>query len=252
MRLGSRVWVTRDGRMATRTLRGFGMAIVMCGDDCTTEQKNSGHRCGDPQLSYVGAVLAKYEENHYDDSDFCALVWDAESESVTSITYASTRGWTYHNGATVDASPGVLAAAQVWAEDRWTAELTRRAEIEATIPAKGKTVRSMTKRGKNVGITGRVMWYGVDKYKSDRFVTYYRVGIKVEGEDTLRYLSADSVQVIDAEPIDYAAITEQAHHAARSNGVRSAYMSGWGSVMGPLPGEYPAIFRATADSNATN
>ncbi|SFO66239.1 hypothetical protein SAMN05216207_11642 [Pseudonocardia ammonioxydans] len=78
------------------------MSITVCGPACTTEIKNSGRSCGDPQRSYVGAVLATYEANGYDDSDFLAVVWDGDQ--VTTCEYASTRGWTYHNHATTDAT----------------------------------------------------------------------------------------------------------------------------------------------------
>ena len=85
------------------------MSITVCGPACTTEIKNSGRGCGDPQSSYVGAVLETYERNGYDDSDFLAVVWDGEQ--VTTREYASTRGWTYHNAASVDATPQVREAA---------------------------------------------------------------------------------------------------------------------------------------------
>ena len=42
-------------------------------------------------------------------SDFYAVVWTGER--LTSVEYATTRGWTYANGATIDATDEVKAAA---------------------------------------------------------------------------------------------------------------------------------------------
>jgi len=57
--------------------------------------------------SYVGATLAKYERNGYDDSDFIAIVWDEENQSLSSVEYGTTRFSTYGNYAVVDATDEV-------------------------------------------------------------------------------------------------------------------------------------------------
>lgn len=59
--------------------------------------------------SFHGCVISKREMNGYDDSDFYALVWNEEKNAPEEIQYATTRGWTYANGASVDATPEVLA-----------------------------------------------------------------------------------------------------------------------------------------------
>lgn len=56
------------------------------------------------ETTYEGAVLDVYERNGYDDSDFYAIVWDAEKGQIEHVMYATTRGWTYCNGASIDAS----------------------------------------------------------------------------------------------------------------------------------------------------
>lgn len=187
------------------------MSIITCGPKCTTEQKNYGFECGDPQLSYIGAVLGTYERNGYDDSDFIAIVWDGER--IRHIRYASTRGWTYHNGVKVDATPEVIAAATEWARDRYITAAIADAETERVTPSKGRMVRSLTKSGKNKGVTGEVRWYGVDDYASARTYGYYapmKVGIKVEGEAKLRYVPANKVEVIDPQPINLHSIVARA------------------------------------------
>lgn len=198
------------------------MPIITCLSDlCTSDNKNSGKGCIDPTVTYTGAVLQTWEINGYDDSDFVAAVWDAEQNTVRTVQYASTRGWTYHNGATVDATAENIERARMWATERWVETLTARAEHEASMPTKGKVVRSLTTRGKNVGVSGIVRWIGEDSYRSTRWLTVYRVGIKVEGEEKLRYLPADRVEVIDREPIDPSDIRQQAWLAARDRDFRS-------------------------------
>ena len=58
--------------------------------------------------THEGLVLATGEYNGYDDSDFYALVWNDEKGEPEKIIYATTRGWSYPNGATVDATPDVV------------------------------------------------------------------------------------------------------------------------------------------------
>lgn len=182
-------------------------------------------------ITFDGAVLATYERNGASDSDFCAIVWDANANVVRSVEYDSTRFAPSGARVTIDATPEVIEMATAWAVERWRQELTRRAEREAVQPSKGRRVRSTTTRGKNVGVEGVVMWFGKDGYKSDRWVTYYRVGIKVEGESKLRYLDAEKVEVISPEPIDADAIRERAEQCGRNNGFRSALECGLVSVM---------------------
>lgn len=173
------------------------MAITMCrSPKCTSDVKNSGQPCVDPTVTYVGRVLATRERNGYDDSDFYATVWDDETNAPKSIMYASTAFWTYHNSAKIDATPEIRAKYDALIS-ALRAEQTRLAEEEAARrPSKGKVVRSLTTRGKNVGVTGTVMWYGLDRYNTSRWNEAYRVGIKVNGEANLRYLPADKVEVI--------------------------------------------------------
>ncbi|WP_177238805.1 hypothetical protein [Pseudonocardia ammonioxydans] len=64
----------------------------------------------------------------------------------------------------------------------------------------GRQVRSLTRRGKNVHVTGEVRWIGPDRYGSER------VGIQVAGDDALRFLPARSVAVLDPEPVDEQAL----------------------------------------------
>ena len=64
--------------------------------------------------TYYGSVLAITENNGYNDSDFFAIVWDEEDQSVKSISDGTTRFAApakYHKA---DASPEVRAKADNW------------------------------------------------------------------------------------------------------------------------------------------
>lgn len=81
--------------------------------DLDVSPECAGHNCGYMmplvmETSYVGCVISTHERNGYDDSDFYAVVWDEATQSSKTIEYASTRGWSYPNGAVVDATPEVL------------------------------------------------------------------------------------------------------------------------------------------------
>jgi hypothetical protein len=200
------------------------MAITTCLSDlCTSERKNSGQGCIDPTVTFTGAVLEKYEVNGSDDSDFCAIVFDQETGKLRTVEYASTRGWTYHNGAQIDATDNVIAAARTAAQALWVMRFTYQAERQASdVLVKDREVRSLTTRGKNVGVTGIVKWHGEDAYRSSRWAKAYRVGLKVEGEVKLRYLPADRVEVINPEPVDANDVLQLAWLAARERSFQSA------------------------------
>lgn len=166
------------------------MSIFMCGG-CTADHCNSGGACITSVESWAGCVLSKHERNGYDDSDFYALVWDASDQKVKTIEYASTRGWTYHNHAQVDASTEVIALAAAWTR-------ARNAEIDAEIAALdalrtsvGKEVVSLTTRGKNKGVRGLVR-----RIESSRFGPGRVAVIEVAGESSFRYIDLDRVRVI--------------------------------------------------------
>ena len=204
------------------------MPIHMCG--CTTaDERNGNWGCPNPKTSYEGAVLDTYERNGYDDSDFYAVVWNGEA--VTDVCYASTRGWTYHNGASVDATPETEAAALAWYRARWETGENARQDEEAVTVSPGKTVRSLTTRGKNVGITGEAKWFGpVDRRYGVPIYATQRIGVQVAGERGYRFVARDRLEVVDPAPVDRAAIAEQAKTAAPANW-RSAQYVGLSSAL---------------------
>jgi hypothetical protein len=158
-------------------------------------------------------VLQTYERNGYDDSDFCALVWDDTAARPRTVEYGTTRFWTYHNTASVDATDEISTKALAWYRDHYAATLIVRAYWETTQPTVGKVVKSTTTRGKNVGVQGTVKWVGDNSYRRG----VQRVGIKVDGEDNLRYLDADRCEVINPPEIDETALREQAARYVPAN-----------------------------------
>lgn len=109
-------------------------------------------------VSYEGCVLRLGEINGYDDSDFYAVVWDAASGSTKTITYATTRGYTYDNHASVDATPETWAAffAHYVAGFRFFS--ANRAWKQATTVERGKQVRVTRGRKVKPGTEGRIFW----------------------------------------------------------------------------------------------
>lgn len=201
--------------------------MPVCYCKCATDKiRNTPYAPCDSEITRVGMVLDTYEQNGYDDSDFHAVVWDGAK--VTSVCYASTRSWTYHNGATVDATEDTKASALVWYRAAWLQAMIERAHAEAVAPAKGKIVRSLTTRGKNVGIVGIVKWIGEDGFQpryGGQTVIPMRVGIKVDGEQKLRYLALERCEVIEPDEVDESAIIERSRTVEPHNW-RSAMLVG--------------------------
>ena len=159
--------------------------------------------------TYIGATLKLGEHNYYDDSDFYAIVWDAEAGKAREIEYASTRGWTYGNQATVDATDEVKDAYQAWQKANMERAREELAREEARKPRKGKTVRVVKGRKIPVGTVGVVFWFSEGAVS--RWHAYApgvpmvrepgRVGIEyrgVEGDAPVReFTSERNVEVIN-------------------------------------------------------
>jgi hypothetical protein len=120
--------------------------------------------------SHKGLVISKGEMNGYDDSDFYAIVWNPEKKETERIVYASTRGWTYPNGAIVDASPEVLEEYSKWSAECVRIEQEKVRELEAKNPIKGKKVRVISGY-KYLNKEGVIFWRGTNKFK-----TYFKNG----------------------------------------------------------------------------
>jgi hypothetical protein len=147
------------------------------------------------QISHAGLVLATGEHNYHDDSDFYATVWDGQGPRE--ITYASTRGWTYANSATADATPEVQAAYGAWRQARAGERQAAATAAEAATPRAGKTVRVVRGRKVPVGTVAEVVWYGEGKRFSRHAPVPMRVGL-LTGDERV-FTDAANVEVVTAD-----------------------------------------------------
>jgi hypothetical protein len=216
------------------------MAIIECINPSAGEGYDPNRFSADEDLyklhdelahvtSYEGCVLRLGEHNGYDDSDFYAMVWDEPTNSVKKITYATTRGWTYHNGAKVDATEDNRAKAEAYEGTRLAALFADEIKAEKLAALKelktGVEVRSLTTRGKNKGVVGYVQ-----KVIASSYGPGFVAGIQVEGEDKIRWIDTERVERTDF-PADerelhvalaltddeHAWVARKAHHRAISN-----------------------------------
>lgn len=131
--------------------------------------------------THTGMVVSLYERNGYDDSDFLAVIWNPETKGCETITYATTRGWTYANGARIDASPEVIEAARQWQAAQVNECRQTIGTHAARIPANGSRVIVRLSRGKNKhldGKTGIVFWIG----EGYGYNAPPRAGVEIEGQ----------------------------------------------------------------------
>lgn len=176
--------------------------------------------------SFKGCVLETRERNYRDDSDFYAVVWSEEKQAVTEVEYATTRGWTYNNSATVDATPEVLVKAGEWAVKRAFESLKLADKAQAAKPAKGKVVTVVRGRKVPQGTTGEVIWIGAGKaysWSQAKWGVPQRVGIK-DATGTVHWTAATNVEV--QNPEQYESSTEMlASRAERVKGDPSGFYS---------------------------
>jgi hypothetical protein len=165
------------------------------------------------KTSHVGLVLNIGEYNGYDDSDFYADVWNPTLNKPERITYASTRGWTYPNGATIDATPEVRAAYDAYVKH--AADESRKARMarEAKVPSIGRTVKVVAGRKVPLDAIGEVVWFGIDKFYRNYYENpmaramgfldtlhdvqagKYRIGLMIDGRKV--FTNAKNVEVVD-------------------------------------------------------
>jgi hypothetical protein len=154
-----------------------------------SEAAVAAHNAACHEHSYDGAVLRLGEHNGYDDSDFYAIVWDEEQQAVRKIQYATTRGWTYHNGASIDASHEVIEKAVAVMTEARFADWQR---TYGETPRKGYTARAVEKGETFEGV---ITWIGEKRQYSQWAARYAepvkRYGIKVEGRKGLVFANAD-------------------------------------------------------------
>ena len=147
-----------------------------------SKERDGGHaEIIETKESYVGRVLETYEENGYNDSDFYAVVWDDETNSLIHKQFATTRFYSNGYGAKIDATPEIIEKATAERKARFLKSAIEADEETAKTVAKGKMVE-INRGRKNRGIIGEVFWVG----SPDKFSYYAKehrsVGIKLDDE----------------------------------------------------------------------
>jgi hypothetical protein len=147
-----------------------------------SKERDGGHaEIIETKETYVGRVLETYEENGYNDSDFYAIVWDDETNSLIHKQFATTRFYSNGYGATIDATPEIIEKATAERKNRFLKSAIEADEETAKTVAKGKMVE-INRGRKNRGIIGEVFWVG----NPDKFSYYAKehrsIGIKLDDE----------------------------------------------------------------------
>ena len=147
-----------------------------------SKERDGGHaEIIETKETYVGRVLETYEENGYNDSDFYAIVWDDETNSLIHKQFATTRFYSNGYGAKIDATPEIIEKATAERKARFLKSAIEADEEKAKSIAKGKMVE-INRGRKNRGIIGEVFWVG----NPDKFSYYAKehrsVGIKLDDE----------------------------------------------------------------------
>jgi hypothetical protein len=154
-------------------------------------ESDDSQRWNSPVFTYryaIGCVVELRERNGYDDSDFLATYWNAREGKFVEECYASTRGWSYPSGASVDATPEVK---ELWkakkdadyerARLEWEAQEARRV-------SKGKPVRVVSGRKVVPGTVGECIWVGDGAYGK-------RVGIR-DAAGKVHWTAVSNVEVV--------------------------------------------------------
>jgi len=190
--------------------------------DCVTGEKSC--RIGYVVETFKGKVISKREKNGYHDSDFFATVVTSENPiELKSIAYATTRGWTYFNSASIDASEELQAKVEAHKAEKkaaWNAKIAAEAaDLDSKTPTVGKTVKVISKRSKIAfGTTGEVVWFGASQYANFRPNSHtdrmtglnpnynhpanrladYRVGIRLEDGSRV-FASATCFEIVESD-----------------------------------------------------
>lgn len=142
---------------------------------------------------YEGCVLALREVNGYDDSDFVAVCWDETEDKVVTYTYATTRCWTYMNGAKVDAPLELRVRLANKAAEKVASRVDGTvAEIRGEV-VKGATVKVVGGR-KYLGREGKVFWVGE---KKNPYTHRPEVRVGMEDETGKFFLPVEQVTVTE-------------------------------------------------------
>lgn len=110
---------------------------------------------------YEGCVLDWYEHNGYDDSDWYAICWNEEKQTIDKVLQFDTTRCACSGRAEIDATPEVLRKVSPLLEDARQVPDRRAHEPDAGHENHvGDTVRVIAGRKFKKGSVGKVFWCG--------------------------------------------------------------------------------------------
>lgn len=158
----------------------------------------------------IGMTVSMRERNMHDDSDFLCTNFvpgaTPEEDRFETVEYATTRGWTYYNGACIDMTPQspwferfVACSARMRAREVCRYDLAQAQKIDI-----GKRVRVAKGRKFPLGLTGTVLRMGSGDYGPWALVDWD------EPQAKGAMCSAENLIVIDYAEPDFEAVLAKA------------------------------------------
>lgn len=166
------------------------------------------------------AVLGRFEQNGYNDSDFFEITWDGNRVSVECTGSTSYAGGFF--SANEMATTSQDGRARAWAHQQLAAKFMAEEGKRAFEPHEGRTVRSLTTRGKNVGVTGVVRKVELNTYYRGNDGPRYRIEVQT-ADGGRRWLDAHRVEVTGG--FGEVSAAEQGRKARHL-----AYTASWGTL----------------------
>ena len=149
------------------------------------------------KVEYEGCVIDLREHNGSCDSDWYAIVWDAEHGEVREVMYDTTRFGGTDSWATIDATEETMRAVYRYYKGISRKDFDGRYnEAQAKKIRMGDSVKVVRGRKVPKGTTGKIGWIGKNyNYYSGQYEE--RAGIEANGEKV--FVPANYVEVIDWE-----------------------------------------------------
>jgi hypothetical protein len=168
------------------------------------------------------------ERNFLEDSDFYAVVWDAEKQTLNTVEYASTR---YGGGgnATEDATADVVKAANAYAYKSLKKLAFDAYKEKLATPVKGDMVKVVKgKTGK--GSVGKLFWIGEERtyggYSKWSQTKVQKVGIALDDEKNEKGQFKNVVWTYLAN-IEVADLSKKFKYSEAKRALKSLKRAGW-------------------------
>ena len=143
---------------------------------------------------YEGCVLDWYEHNGYDDSDWYAICWNKEKQTIDKVLFNTTR-CACGGRAEIDATPEVLRKVYRYWKNIGRAMFDNRTNPEqAKKPHVGDTVRIVGGRKFKKGTECKVFWAG-SCHNPYSGCTEDRLGVEADGNR--QFIKEEQAELVD-------------------------------------------------------